>query len=160
MPLTEDLITSLEQEIPGYNRRPLDVEDLERLCQEEGVVLVVHPFPGEGLYFEHRGVPVVTVNRRLEPNHAAFVGFHEFFHYRFHPGTIHTYSSTPFWLNKIEFQASVLASLAVLPTPWLVQALARQEPLNEVFNLPEYIVDFRFRVHQEYQNLLEDRKDF
>jgi len=158
MPLTEDLVSRLESEIDGFNRRPLGLEDLERLCEAADVVLVFHPFPGQGILFRRHGRPVIAVNRRLSPGHAVFVGFHEYFHHRFHPGSVHTYMATPYWLDKIELQASILAALAVLPTPLLVEGLARGEPLAELCPAPRYILDFRLQVHRGYEDLLRQRK--
>ncbi len=158
MPLTEDLIIRLEREIPGYNYRPLSVEDVERACNEAGVVLLFHPLPGYGLLFHRYSVPVIAVNHRLGPGHAAFVGFHEYFHHRFHPGSIHTYSGRLHWLDKVEIQASILAALAVIPTPRLREVLARGEPLAEAWPLPRYVLDFRLKVHQQYQDLIQSRR--
>ena len=158
MPLTEELITLLEAEIPGYNRRPLGVEDLERVCEASGVVLLFCPLPGHGLCFRRHGVPVIAVSKRLRGAHRVFVGFHEYFHYRFHPGTIHTYSASNHWLKKIELQASILAALAVLPTPGLEEYLAAGEDLIHISSLPTDVVRFRLKVHQEYQDLLTARQ--
>lgn len=160
MPLTKDLVTLLESEIRGYNQRPLAMEELEVICDQAGLVLVHSPFPGTGAYFRCKGLPVIAVDSRLNPEYAAFVGFHEFFHFRFHPGSIHTYDNTTYWLDKVELQASILASLAVIPTPFLVDTLISGDSLSRHSQLPEHVLELRLRVHQNYRNLLTARQGF
>ncbi len=157
MPLTEELVSRLESEIPGYNHRPLGLDDLEQVCHAADVVLIFHPFPGQGLLFRRYGQPVIAVNSNLSPGLKAFVGFHEFFHLRFHPGAIHNYTATPLWLDKVELQASVLAALAVMPTPLVVDALARGESLTDISLLPEELLGFRLEIHRRYQDLIDQR---
>ncbi len=158
MPVTEELVRRLEREIPGYNLRPLDLDDLDGLCEREGVVLVRHPFPGLGLTFRRHGHPVIAVNDTLPAGHAAFVGFHEYFHHLFHPGTAHYYAGSPNWLNKIEAQASVLAALAVWPTPLLVRDLEAGQTPARPDDLPDYVVELRLKAHAHYLSLLRARQ--
>ena len=152
MPLTYDLIKRLSEDIPGYNQRPQTFPDFEALCAQNGIVTFEHTMPSRGWYFVMRGYPFIVINKNILPGHKTFVGFHEYFHHRFHPGGHHFYTSLGID-NKVELQASILAAIAVIPTPLLGDDLARGENLAEKYALPGYLVDFRLKTYEDYREL-------
>ncbi|RLI67568.1 MAG: hypothetical protein DRP02_14270 [Candidatus Gerdarchaeota archaeon] len=155
----EDIVHRLEKEIPGYNRRPFTYNDLEQLCSKEGIILIETELPSNGMLICRAGEPpCVFLNRNLSPpGYKAFIGFHEYFHYRFHPGSIHIYLRIPSWHNQIEYQAHVLAALAIIPTPCLVRDLRIGENIAEKYGVPEFLVAHRLKILEEYRNLLMGR---
>ena len=115
MPLTYEIIEKLMAVIPGYNVRALTLADFEALCARDGIVALVHRMPARGWYFVKDDVPFIVINNRLSAGHRAFVGFHEYFHHRFHPGGHHHYTAIGI-KDRIEREASTMAAVAVVPT--------------------------------------------
>ena len=158
----EDIVYRLEKEIPGYNRRPFTYNDLEQLCLKEKIILIETELVCEGMLICQPGErPCIFLNKRLTPlGYKTFVGFHEYFHYKFHPGSVHVYLRSPLWYRQIEQQADILAALAVIPTPCLVRDLLMGEniaSIAEKYNVPELLVAGRLKILEEYRNLLMGR---
>lgn len=149
----------LENELEGYNRRSLTETDLDQACDLAGVVLIYHPLPAHGLLFRRHDCPVIAVNQALPPVMKTFVGFHEYFHHRLHPGQVHTYRAGPNWLDQVEPQASVLAALAVAPTPLVEQSLRLNSLTADLADLPGELIQFRLRIHDRYPALTAAPKD-
>jgi len=150
MSLTADLIERLEQEIPSYNVRPLSLNDFEALCVAEGIITFEHTMPARGWYFVIKGVPFIVINKHLSPGHKTFIGFHEYFHHKYHPGG-HLYYKTLAMENKIELQASVMAAIAIIPTAGLALDLIGGESVPEKYNIPIHLAEFRLMVHRVYE---------
>ncbi|MBU0516298.1 MAG: ImmA/IrrE family metallo-endopeptidase [Proteobacteria bacterium] len=164
MPVTEEIIHRLEAEIPEYNHHPLTLHHLEDLAGKEGFDLVVRPLAVDGL-----NVPggsghgrVILVNQRLMPGHRDFVGWHEYFH-KLHPGELAFYRRARYFDSKIELQASILAAVAVMPTPVLMEIGQEARFLDPTvlrghFEIPNHLARFRLKVLDGYQNLLRARQ--
>ncbi len=164
MPVTEEVISRLETEIPDYNHQPLTLHHLEALASEEGFDLVVQPLPVDGLHVppeDGRG-RVILVNSRLMPGHRDFVGWHEYFH-KLHPGEPSYYRRGGYFDSKNELQASILAAVAVMPTPVLMRigheaSFLDTGVLRGHFEVPNHLARFRLKVLDGYQNLLRARR--
>ncbi len=152
MPLTYAIIEELQTVIPGYNVRPLALADFEALCARDGIVSLEHRMPARGWYFVKEGVPFIIINRRLSAGHRAFVGFHEYFHHRFHPGGRHHYTSIGM-ADRIEREASTMAAVAVVPTAVLEKDLAEGVSIEEKYDIPKYLAEFRIRVYEAYRQI-------
>jgi Zn-dependent peptidase ImmA (M78 family) len=152
MPLTYEIIERLEATIPGYNVRALGLADFEALCTRDGVVSFEHRMPARGWYFVKEGVPFIVINKRLSAGHRAFVGFHEYFHHRFHPAGHHHYTRIGM-TDRIEREASTMAAVAVIPTPELVRDLTEGVCLQEKYDIPKYLAEFRVRVYEAYRQI-------
>jgi len=152
MPLTYELIEKLEREIPGYNKRPLNLCDFETLCGRKGIVAFEHKMPARGWYFIKGDQPFIVINSGLSKGHQAFVGFHEYFHHRYHPGGHHFYKRLGI-TNRVEMQASTMAAIAIIPTQILKEDLLIHESLQEKYDIPQYLADFRLRVYRMYRQL-------
>jgi len=157
--LVEQVVYRLEKEISGYNKRPLTYNDLEQLCSKEGIILIGTKLPCEGMLICHSGEPpCILLNKNLTPlGYKVFVGFHEYFHYKFYPGSFHFYLRSSLWYDQIECHADVLAALAVIPTPCLVKDLLTGENIAEKYDVPDLLVARRLRILKEYRNLLMER---
>jgi len=152
MPLVSEIIDQLSSEIPGYNKRPLTYRDFEDLCHREGIVAFEHRMPARGWYFTMYDHPFIVINRKLLSGHKTFVGFHEYFHHRFHPGGYHHYHTIGV-NDKIERQASALAAVAIIPTEHLRADIGRGEDISEKYEIPKYLADFRLKVYDSYRQL-------
>lgn len=152
MPLTYEIIEKLEAVIPGYNVRALTLADFEALCVRDSIVFFEHRMPARGWYFVRQDVPVIVINSRLSAGHRAFVGFHEYFHHRFHPGGHHHYTAIGL-KDRIEREASTMAAVAVVPTPGLERDLREGVSLEEKYDIPKYLAEFRIRVYDHYRQI-------
>ena len=152
MPLTYELIEKLEREIHDYNRQPLNLFDFESLCAREEIVLFEHRMPSRGWYFVMGNQPFIVINNGLSNGHKAFVGFHEYFHHRYHPGGHHFYERLGI-IDRVELQASTMAAIAIIPTQHLRHDLQKNESLREKYDIPQYLVDFRLRVYRMYRQI-------
>ena len=152
MTLTYEIIEKLTAAIPGYNIRPLSLVDFEALCARDGIVTFEHRMPARGWYFVKEGVPFIVINRNLSAGHKAFVGFHEYFHHRFHPGGHHHYLRIGI-KDRIEREASTMAAVALVPTPALGRDLREGISLEEKYDIPKYLAEFRIRVWEDYRQL-------
>ena len=152
MPLTYELIEKLEREIPDYNRLPLSLFDFESLCAKEKIVSFEHRMPSRGWYFIMGDQPFIVINNGLSKGHKAFVGFHEYFHHRYHPGGQHFYKRLGI-TDRVELQASTMAAIAIIPTQHLRHDLQEHESIREKYDIPQYLVDLRLRVYRMYRQL-------
>ncbi len=135
-----------ENRIQGYNRRALGLDDLRSACDERGLVFLAEPFPGRGLVFEKQGIPVITVNSRLDPDSAAFIGFWAFFLQHFRPGVLHIFGESPDWEEDIQLQAAILASVALIPTSRLLDPWPGKNGGNGVGALLSKMMEVRVRM--------------
>jgi Zn-dependent peptidase ImmA (M78 family) len=108
--------------------------------------------PARGWYFVKEDVPFIIINSRLSAGHRAFVGFHEYFHHRFHPGGHHHYTAVGL-KDRFEREASTMASVAVIPTPALEKDLAEGASIEEKYDIPKYLAEFRIRVYEHYRQI-------
>ncbi len=152
MTLTYEIIEKLTLAIPGYNERPLVLSDFEALCAREGIVTFEHRMPARGWYFVREEVPFIIINKRLSVGHKAFVGFHEYFHHRFHPAGHHHYLRIGM-KDRVEREASTMAAVAIIPTPRLFEDLKGGVSIEEKYDIPKYLADFRIRVWEDYRQL-------
>lgn len=152
MPLTYQIIERLSYEIPGYNVKPLALDDFEALCSREGIVTIYHKMPSRGWYFVMKGVPFIVINKYLSSGHKTFVGYHEYFHHKYHPGGHHYYNTLGLQ-NKVELQASTMAAIAIIPTDIFERDIEIGENICDKYNIPKYLVDFRLRVYNMYRQL-------
>jgi Zn-dependent peptidase ImmA (M78 family) len=152
MTLTYDIIERLCLDIPGYNERPLCLSDFEALCAREGIVTFEHRMPSRGWYFVKEGVPFIIINKRLSVGHKAFVGFHEYFHHRFHPAGHHHYLRIGM-KDRVEREASTMAAVAIIPTRVLARDLEDGRNIEEKYDIPKYLAEFRIRVWQDFRQL-------
>ncbi len=135
-----------EQEIAGFNRRSLGMEDLEAACRIQGLILLVEPFPCQGLYFHRKGVPVVTVNRRLDYNSILFTGFWAVFLHCLRPGGIQVFEAEPDWDDRILLLSANLASVALIPNSRLWESLAVYSPSGPLSVLVKRLINSRIRL--------------
>lgn len=152
MTLTYEIIEKLMEAIPGYNVRALGLSDFEALCVRDGIITFEHKMPARGWYFVKDGVPFIIINKNLSAGHKAFVGFHECFHHRFHPGGHHHYKTIGM-KDRIEREASTMAAVAIIPTPLLVSDLGDGVSLEEKYDIPKYLAEFRKRVFDDYRQI-------
>lgn len=152
MPLTYQIIERLSREIPGYNVRPLTFDDFEALCSRDGIVTFCHKMPSRGWYFVMKGTPFIVINKYLSSGHKTFVGYHEYFHHRYHPGGHHYYNTLGLQ-NKVELQASTMAAIAIIPTEVFEKDIEFGEDIGDKYNIPKYLVDFRIRIYSMYRQL-------
>jgi Zn-dependent peptidase ImmA (M78 family) len=152
MPLTYEIIEKLRTVIPDYNVRALTLSDFEELCVRDGIVAFEHRMPARGWYFVKDTIPFIVINRRLSAGHRAFVGFHEYFHHRFHPGGHHHYTTIGM-KNRIEREASTMAAVAVVPTAALEKDLAEGVCIEEKYDIPKYLAEFRIKVYEHYRQI-------
>jgi Zn-dependent peptidase ImmA (M78 family) len=150
MSLIYKIITQLNAEIPGYNERPLTYADFEDLCQRDGIITFEHKMPARGWYFMMDEQPFIVINRSIFPGHKTFVGFHEYFHHKYHPGGYHYYNAIGV-NNKIERQASAIAAVAIIPTKHLEIDIKRGEDISDKYEIPKYLVDFRLKIYDSYR---------
>ena len=163
LPVTEEIIQRLEYEIPGYNRQPLTIKELEVLTAEERVDLIIEPMGVDGISIppENGRGRMIMVNSRLMPGHRDFVGWHEYFH-KYH-AELAFYRRGEYFVSKIELQASILAAVAVMPTPMLIEighevGYLDSDVLRKHFEIPLHLAKFRMKVLDGYQNLLRGRR--
>lgn len=164
MPVTAALINRLEAEIPGYNKRPLTLQDLGIIAEVEGFRLVKTPMNVDGMSIPaESGHPrTVAVNSRLMAGHRDFVGWHEYFH-KLHPNKIAYYRRGRYYESSNEIEASGLAAVAIMPTPMLIE-IGRDvgrldvDVLRYHFEIPIHLARFRLNVLDGYQDLLRARE--
>ena len=152
MPLTYEIIEKLEAVIPGYNVRALTLADFEALCARDGILSFEHRMPARGWYFVKEDMPFIIINSRLSAGHRAFVGFHEYFHHRFHPGGHHHYTAVGL-KDRFEREASTMAAVAVIPTAALERDLSEGVSIEEKYDIPKYLAEFRIRVYEHYRQI-------
>jgi len=155
MPFTAEIISELECEIPGYNEIPLTLKDFEETAERHDLIVSFQTIPWNGWLLRLDGLTFVIINKNLRNGHKAFVGFHEFFHHKYHPGDFFFYEKLRI-SNRVEYQASTMASLAIMPTPMLIDDLMAKMnvfDLGEKYDVPRYIVEFRLRVYKAYRQL-------
>ena len=147
--LLQPTIKKFEKEILGYNKKPLSFEDLELICETEGIILLDHMnLHCEGLLISPLGSPPsIVLDKNLFPiGDKTFIGFHEYFHYRLHPGPIYYYSKSILGYEKIEKEADTLAMLAIIPTQCLIKDLSLGEDIGEKYNLSSKLVKKRLEL--------------
>lgn len=123
MSFPRNQVEALEKEMAGFNRQALGLVELRKACDRLGILLLVEPFPGQGLYFIRRGVPVLTVNRRLESSAGAFFGFWGLFLHRLRPGAACFFRNWREPDDPVLFRAGILASVALVPGQSLLEPL-------------------------------------
>ncbi len=136
----------LEKEIGDYNRRSLGLEDLKTACDRMGLLLLLEPFPGQGLYFRRLGVPVLTVNRRLEPATGAFFGFWGVFLHRLRPGVTCVFRELAEFNDPVQLQAGLLASVALVPTDRLLEPMPARMGAGPVAALFSRLINRRIKI--------------
>ena len=135
-----------EGEIEDFNRRPLGLKDLKTVCDGAGLLLLIEPFPGQGLYFNRLGVPVLTVNRRLEPAAGSFFGFWGLFLHRLKPGATCFFRNWRELDDPVLVQAGLLASVALIPTDRLLEPLPAGLREGPASSLISRLITRRIRI--------------
>ena len=59
--------------------------------------------------------PSIVTNSGMSKGHQAFVGFHEYFHHRCHPGGSHFFKSLGL-TDRATIEASTMAAMAIIAT--------------------------------------------
>lgn len=148
------MVNSRLKNIPGFNRRPLDLKDLEAVIHRENGQVVIIPSTIDGMTVpaaKGQGRTII-VNSRLKNGHQCFIGWHEYFH---------GYDGDDFrllgayYLNPAEFRASMYAAIAVMPTPRLMEIgveVGRLDPnlLRGHFEIPLHLARFRLKVLEQH----------
>jgi Zn-dependent peptidase ImmA (M78 family) len=128
----------------GWNRRPLTEADFFTICDAEVVRVIELPLPQRGLYLVRHGMPVIALDEGLRGTERLFIQWHELGHH-----FLHTPDSCHFSLSltdKIQFQANVIASCALIPQT-IIRA-CEFDVIAEEFEVSRDIITMRAQVWQ------------
>lgn len=144
-------LAKLMKGIPGLNTRTLTEEDFFRICRRHRIKVVEYPLESSpGFYMVCKGRSMIAVDSRLRGVRRMYVLWHELAHYFLHVPP-HTTGARWFRLRpgtKEEFEAEVLAAIALIPEPLLRSMLAGEiEDMNEY---PREMLEFRLKVLELY----------
>lgn len=119
-----------EERYPFFNKRPLDLEDLEYICERESITLSVRKLNCHGLYVRVHDVPTIFIDETLTPNQQVFALLHELGHHFLHPNLTKNYLKDSFFpYVEIEQQANDVALVGIAPDP-LLEPIHRQHRLS------------------------------
>ncbi|MFN7952091.1 MAG: ImmA/IrrE family metallo-endopeptidase [bacterium] len=120
----------LEERYPFFNKRALDIDDLEYICERESITLSVRKLNCHGLYVRVHDVPTIFIDESLTPNQRVFALLHELGHHFLHPNLSKNYLKDSFFpYVEIEQQANDVALVGVAPDP-LLEPIHRQHRLS------------------------------
>lgn len=96
----------------GVGIRPITLEDFYEYCNRDGIRVIWsdEKFP---FYFSIRGVPFITLPKKLTGPKLLFAALHEFAHHKLTPGTTALFGGE---LTRDEFEADVWALVAMMPS--------------------------------------------
>ncbi len=137
----------LEERYPFFNKRPLDLDDLEYICERESITLSVRKLNCHGLYVRVHDVPTIFIDDSLTPNQRVFALLHELGHHFLHPNLSKNYLKDSFFpYVEIEQQANDVALVGVAPDPFL-------EPIHRQHRLSPGQLMRRFPVFAEINRM-------
>ncbi len=141
-----------EERYPFFNKRPLDIEDLEYICERESITLSYRKLNVHGLYVRVHDVPTIFIDETLTPNQRVFALLHELGHHFLHPNLNKNYLKDIFFpYVEIEQQANDVALIGIAPDPLL-------EPIHRQHRLSPGQLMRRFPVFTELNRLSANTK--
>lgn len=138
------LVERFSQWIPGWNQRQLTLDDLCRVCDESGVVLIEMDLLADGLALWSDAQPFIYINTRLSYSEKVITGFHELTHILYHPSQpeIFKRQKNCCWnFSKQDRQAEIIGLVA-----WMPESQARglsPASLMAQFNVRRESAEFR-----------------
>jgi Zn-dependent peptidase ImmA (M78 family) len=138
--------------IPEFNRCSLTLEDLERICEAQNIELLYRNMRLlHGMAIQCDGVDVLRLNKLISYSEQVIAGFHELFHFLFHPVDSQVCLSYGRICNisKRELQAQIVGVIALLPIS-LVYKMTVEDMMRE-FEISKEIALFRLKVFQEHR---------
>lgn len=133
----------------GWNKRILTMEDFERFCDRENIVVITHALQGDdGRYFidERRDSfqPVILLHNGLSGPKLVLTAFHEVGHHCWHhPGHYGL-------KGKTENEAEFVGLIALMPRSLIRRRRQRPWELCEEYGYEAEWVEDRYRI---YRNL-------
>lgn len=131
-------------------------DDFEGICEAEEIILVRYPHPWTGAYFRHRGFDVIYIRSTLSGLLKPFVELHELAHFWLHypegpppAQRAQLFDARRMLIDKVEHQASVIASLMLIPTIH-IETYSTYE-LLELYG-DRHIVEFRLCIYRTIGN--------
>jgi Zn-dependent peptidase ImmA (M78 family) len=139
-------IDRISREIPGFNERSLNLEDLYKRCDTHHMFISEMPMRrlhGCSFYDEDEQ-PCLLINSLLNEAERIVAGWHEFAHLLLHTPDGSVFCSTGNLWNhsKTEAQAQTIGVLALIPQTMLHEDLS---------GYPRKIVMYRHQVWQTLQ---------
>lgn len=139
-------ILELEKKINGFNCIPFDFSNFLNICERENIRFYFwnFPHPIKGVYINLE-FPIIGIKEGLKTPELELIAFQELGHYLLNHPNSFTVERNTFWLDKIEYQAKVFASLCLIPTP--VLETESDEILQQ---FPPEFREFRVRIFKNY----------
>ena len=128
----------------GWNRRVLTNDDFEEWCERDGVMVLEEEMEYPGFYLIRNTQPVIVLNKKLTGIERQIVSWHEYGHHVLHVPTGRFFSLGNF--DKSEYQAHLVASVALLPKPYLYRPITELQEEGYPFEL----LRFRGRVFDQF----------
>ncbi len=129
----------------GWNERELNEDDLDIVCDGEGIALFEFEMRRTGMYGVCEGVPVILLNKKLRGVKKTEVGFHEVGHHILHSPSMCLFTRNSSRRHQLEAQA--VAAVALIPFCRLEIVLKSEELLSQY---PPKLIKFRLEVLEHY----------
>jgi Zn-dependent peptidase ImmA (M78 family) len=133
----------------GWNKRPLDEVDFERLCRRFRITVQEMPLRTNGFYYCVKGRHFIAIDSRLPRIKKLLVMFHEFAHFMMHvpdEGVTANFHGIGRRTKK-EAEADAFAICALIPRT-LLEARTLDELIEEGFT--REILEERINVFESY----------
>jgi Zn-dependent peptidase ImmA (M78 family) len=110
------LVERFSQWIPGWGVRQLQLDDLGKLCDDCGIVVVEMRLNSDGLAFWLDGRAFVYINTLLPYSERVITGFHELAHILYHPTDKQILHRRSLWnWSKCDRQAEIVGLISWMP---------------------------------------------
>lgn len=146
------LVERFSQWIPGWNHRQLTLGDLEKFCDECGVIMVEESLEdAEGYAFWIDSTPFIYINAFLSYPEKVITGFHELAHILYHPPSedaIFLRRHANWNWSKCDRQAEIVGCIA-----WMPDSEARGRSVEELmarYEVMREVAEFRSQLRLWY----------
>jgi Zn-dependent peptidase ImmA (M78 family) len=133
----------------GWNKRPLDEADFERLCRRFRITVVEMPLRTNGFYYCVKGRHFIAIDSKLSRIKKLLVMFHEFAHFMMHvpdDGVTANFHGIGRRTRK-EAEADAFALCALIPRS-LLESRSLDELIDEGYTID--LLEERRRVFEDY----------
>lgn len=130
--------------IIGFNKRSLNYDDFEDVCNRLGVKVFRGESVSKGLHFYRRGFPIIWLNKNLKGFELCFVAWHELTHFLLHDPDIRFF--VPSTMDKIENEANCISICCIIPLSQLKRILRHKED----HDYSKKMIQFRCEVLLRY----------
>jgi len=134
----------------GWNSRIFTEDDFARLCRKEKIKVIEIALIVPAFYLTTRGRRCIYLDHRLRGARRLHAAFHELAHYFLHvgaePNAAFYFMREP--RAREELEAETFAAVALIPQ-CVLREMSPGE-IEEAFNYPRELVEFRLKVFELY----------